>query len=242
MNWLPHDDPARWPPVATCTRPLPAGRRHGAAAFGGRAVAKPVFDDRGRPAFCTELPDLYPDTAALARATTIGAAAPTAELAADRLAGAPRPLPERLLALLRAQAPGAAIAAREHGAVVRHGSQAWLLECDGLAITVALPAVRRLPPDALAPLCAFAARLNGDVPLCRLEVEAAAARLSVRLPHDRIDCEPLATAIWIAAHSLTALAGSLPPLPTLVDPAFRPLLQLAGAGRSVPAPPTPSEP
>ena len=117
-------------------------------------------------------------------------------------------------------------------------------------LSIALPRLERVPPATLTSLRPFAARLNADVRLVRLELGRNWCGFAVHLPLAPLaaddaagpaDAAPGSTrldaAVWMSCHALSALARNVPALATLVDADFQPVLQLAAAVAAAPAVP-----
>jgi hypothetical protein len=233
---LPDGDPTAWPRIVTSVRPLPDACAppypHAAT------VGKPVLDGNGYLGHCVELPDVYRDTEAEARrlAGIAVAARQPAALAQRRASLAD------LLGCLPPRLPlSAQLARTPDGAVLRCGDTTFVFAVDRTGLCIALP---RFCADAdrIALLRDYAARLNADAILCRLELTARDCGFVARLPLERFAgtaAKSLCTAALMCCHALRCVARAVPPLPMLLDPDFQPLLRLArtaAAGVPVPFP------
>ena len=219
---------------------LPRGKQHAASSFARCAVtgplSKPFVAKNGRAGFVAMLPDVYDNTAALVRSHVLA----TLRDQCGPLHAASIPLPQQRDLLIERLAdcmPGSTFEMTHFGVLITTPFSTLAVEQRDNLLTIALPQVSGIAQESLPALRDYAARLAFDAPLCRLEVDANRCRVCVHLPHPPLDL--LAETVAQAGHTLLAMARTMPPLAVVVDPEFRPLLELAGSGRwSVVAPQT----
>ncbi|MGE3174956.1 MAG: hypothetical protein AB7O97_20175 [Planctomycetota bacterium] len=232
-------DPRAFAPVHTVVRPLPD---HAEPPFPhADTLSKPVLDARGQIGVAVELPDVYDDTrTALLAATGLRdwvhrPLRPRAPDAGERARFAA--LLDDLTADLRAADRPCALLRRCDRAVLRALDATFTVWIEAGALRIELPRWPA-PPDALRALRWYAARLNADVQLARLELGAADCAFAARLPLAGLSAPAgasLRTATWMCLHALRAIAQTVPELAVLLDPQNLPRLGLVPAAAVVPS-------